>query len=282
MSNKNRDKPRKMIFNFISAVLILYLLMLAGLYMAQRNLMYFPDTSRPSPEDFGVTDYIAADVKTADSLSLSGWYFPPSKPGHPVIVMFHGNAGHIGYRAFKAPLYQAEGYGVLLAEYRGYGGNTGKMSEQGAYNDARAYIEWLHTAHNIAYEDMILHGESLGTGVAIQMATEYPVRAVILEAAYSTLSEIAGATYFFVPVALLMRDQYRSIDKIQNVTAPILFIHGTKDAIVPLSSGRALYDKATAQKAFVEIPEAGHNDLYNYGVPLHVIEFLSNITKTDN
>ncbi len=268
-----------MILNFFYTAALVYFISLAFLYFYQRNMLYFPDTARPDPAGWGVHDYVPVETKTTDNLTLNAWYFPPEKAGAPVVVLFHGNGSHFAARVFKAPTFMDEGMGFLLAEYRGYGGNPGKPTEEGLYKDARAYIKWLDERQGIKAEQIILYGESLGSGVAVQMATEYDVKAVILESPFSSAPDIAKQSYFFVPVDLLMKDQYRNSDKIGMVKAPVIIIHGEKDRIIPIKFARKLFDAANEPKTFVTVPGAGHNDLYNHGAPLHIQEFLRNITE---
>lgn len=264
--------------NYLFIALLVYLAAVAFLYFYQRNLMYFPDTSRPKPSVAGVFDIELAEVATVDGLELEGWYFPP-RDGQAIIVYFHGNADNLGGRVPKIEVYLERGYGVLLAGYRGYGGNPGSPSEEGLYKDARAYIDWLVQNKSTRPEDMILYGESLGSGVAVQMATEYNVKAIVLEAPFSAATAVAKKTYFYVPVDLLMRDQYRNIDKIGDIDVPLLFIHGSRDNVTPVEIGRRLFEAANEPKTFVELPNAMHNDVYDHGAALHVLKFLSTIAE---
>lgn len=265
-----------MIFNFLLQATILYLGILVFLFFYQRSLLYFPDTTRPNAADWGMTGNIIAKVVTEDNLELEGWYFPP-RGNKPVLAYFHGNASNIASRLPKISEYINAGYGVLLAEYRGYGGNPGKPSEQGFYKDARAYIAWLETEQKILPKNIVLYGESIGTGVATQMASERTFAGLVLEAPFSAATEIARKTYFFVPVNILMRDQFRNIDKIGAINAPLLIIHGAADTIIPIDLARTLFEAAREPRDFIELPGAEHNDVYDYGAALHVLQFLSNI-----
>ncbi len=268
-----------MIVNFFLTAALVYLALVAFLYFYQRNLLYFPDTVRPNPAEWGVSSYVPVEVQTSDNLTLNAWYFPSSDIKGPVVLFFHGNASHFASRAFKAPVFIEEGIGVLLAEYRGYGGNPGKPTEEGLYKDARSYIKWLEDHQDVKAEQIILYGESLGSGVAVQIATEYDVKAVILEAAFNSALEIAKQTYFFIPVGLLMKDQYRNNEKIGEMKAPVLFFHGDRDNTTSIKFSKKLFEAANEPKTFVTIPGAGHNDLYEFGAPLHIQEFLRNIAE---
>jgi fermentation-respiration switch protein FrsA (DUF1100 family) len=215
-----------------------------------------------------------AKVTTIDGLELEGWYLPQGNA--PVILYFHGNASHYAARLPKVIDYLNAGYSVLLAGYRGYGGNPGTPTEQGLYDDARAYMEFLEN-QNIPPEKIILYGESLGTGVAVQIATEYKTGALVLEAPFSSTADVAQSIYPFVPVRYLMRDQYRSAAKIKNVEAPLLIIHGSQDRTIPMRFGQRLSEASREPRRFITLEKAGHNDLYDHGAAAHVLDFLKTI-----
>lgn len=257
------------------AVLIYYGLM-GFMYLYQRKMMYFPDTARLSPSAVGAQERVdVITVKTQDELELQGWYFAPSDQSKPVILWFHGNGSSHGHRSYRLEGYLDAGYGVLLAGYRGYGGNPGSPSEQGLYKDARAYVKWLQDRD----KDIVLYGESLGTGVATHIATEFDVRALILEAPYSSTAEVAKETYFWLPVGFIMKDKFESLNEIADIDAPLLIIHGSEDEVIPIHFGERLFDFAVEPKTFVKIEGAAHYNLYERGAPLHVLEFLSTISE---
>lgn len=254
--------------SFFLGCVLFYIGMLVFLYFEQRSLMYFPDKIRPDSIE-GIT---VANVTTEDGIQLEGWY-AKAITGMPTIVYFHGNASNYAGRLPKVIEYINDGYGVLLAGYRGYGGNQGTPSEQGFYKDARAYMKFL-ADNNVLLDQTIIYGESIGTGVAVQMATEYKTAALILEAPFSSTADVAQSVYWFVPVRYLMTDQFRSADKIKNVKSPILIIHGEGDATIPIRFGRKLYEAAADPRQFIAIEKAGHNDLYDHGASQHVLDFL--------
>lgn len=260
---------------FLTTAALVYVIALCFMYLNQRNMMYFPDQERPDPAAYGAENIVEiVRVTTQDGLDLEGWYIAPQAQNKPVIVDFHGNAGHYGHRLPKMAGFVRAGYGLLLAEYRGYGGNPGKISEQGLYDDARAYMDWL-AAKGLEQGQTVLYGESLGTGVAVQMATEHSVSAVVLESPYSSIAEVAQSIYFFMPVKWLMKDQFQSTGKIAAVKAPLLIIHGAKDTTIPIRFARKLYQAALQPKSFVALEEAGHNNIYEYGAEERILQFLS-------
>ncbi len=256
---------------FIAGVFLFYILFVAVLYIGQRGLIYFPDKSRPVAPD-GVE---VVTVLSEEGLEIQGWYIPPRDEGKGIIVFFHGNAGHYGHRIYKANYYIQEGYGVLLAGYRGYGGNGGQPSEEGFYRDGRAYISWLQQKE--PKRELILYGESIGSGTATQMAVEYDIRALILETPFSSLVDLASARYFFVPTRYLLKDRYANFSKISDIDAPLLILHGHSDTVIPFLSAKRLYDAASEPKVFVDFPQGNHNDLYAFSAYEHILHFLSGI-----
>ena len=258
---------------FVGIPLIAYLIMLAYLYVFQRHLQYFPDRSRPQLGllvQLGVSE---VQLTTADGLSLLSWYLPP-REGRPVILYFHGNGGNIGDRADRLQRFAREGYGVLLAEYRGYGGNPGAPTETGLYDDARAALDFLQ-AEGIAAGRLVLYGESLGSGVAVHMAAQRPVAALILESPFTSAAAVAQYHYPFAPAALLLRDRYDSLSQIGSVKAPVLILHGGQDAIVPLRFDQALFDAAPEPKESLFVADAGHVNLDRFGGLRAVVSFIT-------
>ena len=255
------------------AAVLLYLLLVGALYAVQRRIMYIPFGGRPDPATAGVPDMQPVHLHTADGLALLAWWRPARDPARPVLVYFHGNAGHLGLRGHKLRPFLDAGLGVLLLAYRGYSGNPGTPTEEGLYADARAALEFVRSA-GVPSERTVLYGESLGTGVAVQMAVERPVAAIVLEAPFSAIADIASARYPFLPVRALLKDRFDSASKIGRVRAPVLILAGGRDRIVPERFARRLHDAASEPKEFRIFPEATHLDFYEYGAPRHVLDFL--------
>ena len=196
---------------------------------------------------------------TGDGLTLTAWYRAPAAPGGAVIVHFHGNAGHRGDRAPLMRPYLDAGFGVLLTDYRGYGGNPGKPTEAGLYADGRAALAYL-AGRGVAADRVVLYGESLGTAVAVRLATEQRVGAVVLEAPFTSAVDIGAAAYPFVPVRWLMLDRFNSLSRIAHIGAPLLVLHGGMDATVPIAHGRRILAAAAEPKEGRFYDAAGHND----------------------
>lgn len=255
-----------------------YVLVVGLVFLGQRRLMYHPGGVAGAPADAGLPEAVAVRVSTADGFALQSWYLAP-RAGHPTVLYLHGNAGTIADRAFKARLFARQRLGVMLAEYRGYAGNPGEPTESGLYADARANLAWLaHQGHGSG--DIVVYGESLGTGVAVQAALERaqagtPVRALVLEAPFTAMADAAGVHYPWLPTGLLTRDRYDSSAKIGAVRCPVLVIHGSADRVVPQDQGMRLFALAAEPKTAVWLPGAGHGDVYDFGAGEAVLDFLA-------
>jgi fermentation-respiration switch protein FrsA (DUF1100 family) len=252
--------------------LIAYLAVLAYLYLFQRQLMYFPDRSRPQLGVLAQEGVREVWLTTVDGLALLSWYLPPHE-GRPVILYFHGNGGNIGYLAERMQGFGHEGYGVLLAGDRGYGGNPGSPSEVGLFADAQAALDFLER-EGIAAGRLVLYGESLGSGVAVQVAATRQIAGLILESPYTSVAAVAQYHYPYVPAALLIWDRFDSLSRISAVKVPILILHGGRDAIVPDRFSRALFDAAPEPKEVWFAPDAGHEELAGFGALDRVVAFI--------
>lgn len=249
-----------------------YLALVALLYVAQRGMMYFPATARTPPATAGLPQAEEVMLDTADGERVIAWHVPP-RGDKPVILYFHGNGGALSYRADRFRALIADGTGLLALSYRGYGGSSGRPTESGLLQDAAAAYRFAlarYPAQRIA-----LWGESLGSGVAVALAAEQPVGRVILEAPFTSTADIGAAAYPIVPVRLLMKDQFRSDQRIGKVTAPVLILHGEQDRVVPIAFGERLYGLITAPKKFVRIARGGHEDLGLHGAVEAAQAFLA-------
>ena len=249
-----------------------YAALIGGLYLFQRQLLYLPDRNRPELlglEQLGVRETM---LSTEDGLSLLSWYLQ-GHPGRPVIAYFHGNGGHIGYRTERLLRFAREGYGVLMAEYRGYGANPGTPTEAGFYMDGRAALAFLD-GERVAQNRLVLYGESLGSGVAVMLATEHEIAGLILEAPFTSVAEVAQCHFPYVPASRMVTDRFDSLLRVGRVKAPILVLHGERDRVVPVRYGRALLEAAPEPKEGWFAPEAGHEDLARYGSLDAVVAFI--------
>ncbi len=240
-----------------------WLLVVGVLYTMQRSILFVPDTARPDPADTRAPMMQRVSAETADGLVLEGWWHTPA-PGRPAVVYFQGNGGSIAGRDEKARRLVERGYGVLLAGYRGYGGNPGAPSEIGLIEDGRAWVDRV-LALGVPSSRILLYGESLGSGVAVALALERPVGGIVLEAPYTSIADIAAERYWFAPVRRLIRDPFDTRSRLPGVTVPVLIVHGTEDAVIPIAHGETLFALAREPKRFVRLPGANHSDLFDFG-----------------
>jgi fermentation-respiration switch protein FrsA (DUF1100 family) len=245
-------------------------------YFAQRSLMYFPDRARTSPAQAGFPQAEEITIDTPDGEKLVAWYVPATG-GKPLFLYFHGNGGALVDRVGRFRGLIADGNGLLAISYRGYGGSSGKPDEQGLLTDAAA--AYAFAAARYPMSRIAVFGESLGTGVAIWLAATSPVSLVLLQAPYTSIAEVGAAAYPFLPVRLLIKDSYRSDERVGRVTAPVLVLHGERDRVVPIGYGERLYALIRAPKRFVRFPEGGHVDLDQYGAIGIIQSFLADPPK---
>lgn len=240
-----------------------YLAICALMYFNQRRLTYFPDSRRVSPAELGLSGVSEITLPTPDGETLVAWY-ARAKPGEPTLLYFHGNAGSLATRVERVLKYVERGRGILILTYRGFGGSTGTPSEISNIADAKLSYDYLINK-GLRPEDILLYGESLGTGVAVQTAAARPAAGLILDAPYTSLSDVAAERYPWVPVRWLMSDPYRSDLYLAKLTLPVLVVHGDRDDTVPVAMGRKVYELAGGPKELAIINGAGHSDHYLFG-----------------
>lgn len=248
-----------------------YLGLVAAMYFWQRGLMYFPDPTRRTPSSVGFPEAEEVELRSADGERILAWHVPPQE-GRPVVLYFQGNGGGLNLRSQRFRRITTTGLGLLALSYRGYGGSTGRPTEEGLLRDAAAAYDFA--AARYPPERIVVWGESLGTGVAVALASEKPVARVLLESPFTSAVDVAAAVYFFIPVRLLMLDQFRSDLRIKKVSAPVLIVHGDRDITVPIRFGERLYSLINAPKKFIRLPNAGHNDHDAHGAFDLVKDFL--------
>jgi hypothetical protein len=244
----------------------------AMLYVTQRSLMYFPDRAHLTPAQAGLPAAAEVTLTTADGEHVLAWHAPPTAD-KPVVLYFHGNGGAVQYRVERFKKLVADGIGLVALEYRGYGGSSGSPSEAGLIADAQA--AYAFAAARYPVPQLVLWGESLGSGIAVALAADKPVGRVILEAPFTSAAAIGAEHYWYMPVRLLMKDQFRSDRRIAKVTAPLLILHGVHDQVVPYAMGERLFELANKPKHIVRFLDGGHEDLDNNGALVAVGRFLA-------
>ena len=247
----------------VLTAIALYALIMSGMYFGQRRFIYAPDPTRTPPAEVGLTDVSERVLQTPDGEKLIAWY-GRAKPGQPTLLYFHGNGGALEVRRERIAKYLNRGRGVFMLAYRGYSGSTGSPSEAANVADARLAYDALIKEGVIA-ADIIIYGESLGTGVAVQLAKEKPAAGLVLDSPFTSVVDRARQLYPWLPVNLLLSDRYESRRHISEVRMPLFILHGEADVVVPVEMGRQLFALANEPKEIVTLPGAGHGDHWKFG-----------------
>ena len=245
-------------------VLEVFLILVIGFVMTphalERFFIYYPSRQiYEDPTHIGL-GYQNVSITTEDDVVLHGW-FVPCEGAHRTVLIFHGNAGNIGDRLFYIELLHKLDVHVFLIDYRGYGNSEGKPFEKGLYRDAQAAYEWWARERKPAGEKLILFGESLGGAVAVDLASKAAPAGLILVSPFSCAKDMAKSNIILRMLFPLADVRFDSAKKIAQVTCPKLFIHGTRDEIIPYRLGKSLYEQAPQPKSFYPVSGAGHNDL---------------------
>ncbi len=257
----------KYLYLIFSSIIIAYLLLLIFIYFYQRNLLYHP-LENNYQNDKAQFNYEEVFIKVDDKIKLKSWIIEKDLKKFKTLVFFHGNAGDLSNRIYKLNELNKLEINILIISWRGFSGNEGFPTEQNLYKDAEAAVKWLNSKE-IPSNKIILYGESLGTGVAVEIGKKNIFNSIILESPFTSMENAAKIYYPYLPVKLLLKDKYDSINKIKIIKTPILIMHGMKDDIVPFSMGKELFNKA-------------NNPKYSYFTSNddHMMEFNDQIMKT--
>ena len=240
-----------------------YLAGLVVLYLKQRDMLFpIPPVGRTTPDAAGLPEAEEHVLTTSDGEKVIIWHVS-AKPGRPVILYFPGNGDFLAGRVSRFKGMTADGTGLVALSYRGYAGSSGAPSEEGLLRDAKA--AYAFTTARYAAERIVVWGFSLGTGVAVELASEQRVGKLILEAPYTSTVDVAASLFPIVPVRLLMRDPFHSDRRIARVSVPLLIMHGTDDPAIPIRFGERLFSLAREPRQFVRFPGGGHDNLDQYG-----------------
>lgn len=228
----------------------------AWLAIKQRELVFRVSTLRTTPEQAGFSRAKEVAVKTADGETLVGWFIPPAT-GKPFLIYLHGNAGTLEKRAVRLQRMTDDGAGLIAIEWRGYGGSTGAPSQAGLLADTRAAYEFARAA-GAAAGQIVVVGESLGTGPALWLAGERKLAGVVLDSPYSSIVDIGADIYWMFPVRWVSRDPFPAAEWAKRVTVPVFAVAGEQDRTIPIRYARKLMAAISAPKTFIEIPGAEH------------------------
>ncbi|WP_395644992.1 alpha/beta hydrolase [Terricaulis sp.] len=262
-------RPSRRTLTIAGIVAALIVAPLLALSACANSMIYHPQTAVVAPN---FPDTVAEHIRTEDGETLVAWYHAPA-PGQPVFLYFDGNGGRPQIWGGRWRRITESGAGFLAVYYRGYSGSTGRPSERGLHIDARAGYDWL-IAHGFTSRDIVIHGFSLGSGVAVALAAERPARALILEAPFTGVDDVAREKV--TPVAgFFLTDRFPSRERIGRVHMPVLIVHGDRDTVVPFHQGERLFALANEPKQFVRMPGADHATLVRDGIYPHIYAFLA-------
>lgn len=236
----------------------------AACFMDEK-FIFFPSAAiEATPKDYGL-NYEDVYFSTADGVRINGWLVP-YPDAKTTLLWFHGNGGNISHRARGARmLHDKVKADIFMIDYRGYGRSEGTVSEAGTYEDARAALKYLRSRADIDPKRIVFFGQSLGSAVAADLAGREDCLAVILEAPFASIREMAKAIYPFLPLGPLIKTRYDVVEKVKKIKAPLLVVHGERDDIVPFEQGKKVFEAATGTKKFQALPGAHHNDTFEVG-----------------
>ena len=270
---------KRIVLGAVKGLVIVYVMVVGILWFMQDDMLYHRSSGAPMLNDPALLPKREiVCLTTADGLNLRSWYFRAAREDLPTVLFFHGNAGDIGNHLPTAKFLIEAGYGLLAVEYRGYGGNPGSPDERGLIADGRAAFDFL-AAQDIPDSHIVLFGESLGTGVAVQLAAEHHVRAMVLRSPYTSIAEVAAIQLPYTMARWLVRDRFDSLAKIGRNKAPLFVFHGFDDTLIPHALGRELFDAAPEPKTWLTIKNAGHNDVQTPEAERAVLDFLAQLPQ---
>jgi len=247
-------------FNTIILTLLsFYILLLAVMFFFQRSFLYHPSVDNYL-KDQAINESSGIEkvkITTEDNIELVAWFYNKNIETFKTILFFHGNAGSLENRTYKLNHFKNLNINFLIIAWRGFNGNKGKPNEVGLYRDAKSAIKWLNSK-GVPEENIILYGESLGTGVAVEVAQNKNYAGVILESPYTSMIDLGKKYYPLFPVSFLLKDKFESYKKIKKISVPILVIHGKMDKIVPFAMGKKIYELANEPKFFYFQQYGGH------------------------
>ena len=254
------------------SIILIYLIIVAYMYLNQRKLLYLPSENNYLDDqiDFNFRE-VFIDVEK--NLKLKAWLIENDFKNKKTLVFFHGNAGNLSNRTYKLNQLSKLDLNIIILAWRGFSGNEGEPSEQNLYNDAKKTIDWLNS-RGVKNKNIILYGESLGTGIAVELGQINEFGGIILESPFTSMTNAAKNIYPWLPVKYLLKDKYDSEKKIKNIKIPILIMHGKKDNIVPFKMGKKLYDLANNPKFFYFTESDDHMMTFDENLVSAIKNFL--------
>ncbi len=263
----------KYIYILISSTIVIYLILLTLIYINQRKLLYLPSENNylDDPINFTYNEFF---IEVDKNIKIKSWLIEKDLKKYKTILFLHGNAGNLFNRSYKLNRLNELNLNVLIISWRSFSGNQGKPNETNLYGDAKKAVKWLNDK-GVETEKIILYGESLGTGVAVEIGQNNKFNSIILESPYTSMIKAAKIYYPYLPVKFLLKDKYESEKKIKKIKIPILIMHGKKDNIVPFYMGKKLFEIANKPKKFLQIEEDDHMLSFNDSLLLEIKNFIN-------
>ena len=265
----------KYLYLVISSIALVYFVIIVFVYFYQRSLLYHPSENNYLNDKINFS-YKEIYIDTDENIKIKSWFIEKDLKKFKTILLFNGNAGNLFNRVYKLNELNKLDLNILIISWRGFSGNEGKPTEKNLYHDAREAVKWLK-AQGIDNKNIILYGESLGTGIATELASKNNFGGIILESPFTSMVDTAKIYYPYLPVNLLLRDRYDSKSKISDIKTPILIMHGKMDNIVPQKMGRELFEKANNPKFSYFSEEDDHMMEYNSQLMNKIQLFISKI-----
>ena len=263
----------KYIYILITSTIVIYLILLTLIYINQRKLLYLPSENNylDDPINFTYNEFF---IEVDKDVKIKSWLIEKDLKKYKTILFLHGNAGNLFNRSYKLNRLNELNLNVLIISWRSFSGNPGKPNETNLYGDAKKAVKWLNE-RGVETKNIILYGESLGTGVAVEIGQTNKFNSIILESPYTSMIKAAKIYYPYLPVKFLLKDKYDSEKKIKNIKTPILIMHGKKDNIVPFHMGKKLFETANEPKKFLQIEEDDHMLSFNDNLLLEIKNFIN-------
>jgi len=263
----------KYIYILITSAIVIYLILLTLIYINQRKLLYLPSENNylDDPINFTYNEFF---IEVDKDVKIKSWLIEKDLKKYKTILFLHGNAGNLFNRSYKLNRLNELNLNVLIISWRSFSGNSGKPNETNLFGDAKKAVKWLNE-RGVETKNIILYGESLGTGVAVEIGQTNKFNSIILESPYTSMIKAAKIYYPYLPVKFLLKDKYDSEKKIKNIKTPILIMHGKKDNIVPFHMGKKLFETANEPKKFLQIEEDDHMLSFNDNLLLEIKNFIN-------
>jgi fermentation-respiration switch protein FrsA (DUF1100 family) len=265
----------KYLYLAVSSVVLAYFIIILFVYFYQRNLLYHPSENNYLNDKI-TFNYEEIFIETNKKIKLKSWFIKKDLDKFKTILIFHGNAGNLFNRVYKLNELNKLDVNILLISWRGFSGNKGKPTEKNLYRDADEAVKWLNN-QGVISKNIILYGESLGTGVATELGTSNAFGGIILESPFTSIANAAKIYYPYLPVNIILKDRYDSIGKIKNINTPIFIMHGKMDNIVPQQMGLELFEKANNPKYSYFPEDDDHMMNYNKQLLNEIKQFINKI-----